>query len=175
MDITCQGENSFYIRGSKTVALNPPTGQRADIILRSRRTSGKSLVNGPGEYEIGEAVIDCLPAGGKDRQGLAFAIELDGVTVLFLDGPAGSLAEHDRRSIGRVDILLIDSADLAAVQVLARDLAPRVVIPFGANAAAMCSALGSGDIQPAPRFVWNAGTVPKAALLKTPRPRKRAA
>ncbi|HZU12548.1 MAG TPA: MBL fold metallo-hydrolase [Chloroflexota bacterium] len=174
MDITYAGDASFLLRGEGTVAINPTAKSDAAIRLFSSRQRGKKLIiNGPGEYEIGDVLITTVPAGnGK----LAHAVDLDGIRVLHLPDAGTSFDDQTLRDIGRVDILILHADDVAAVGRAINDLVPRTVVPYGAYASQVCVLTGVKDAESLTRFTWNGMTSPpKAVLLRVPGSRRRAA
>jgi hypothetical protein len=167
MEITYAGANSFVLKGERTVVINPSAStERADIPLYTRRQKSKKLlINGPGEYEIGGVLVTSVALGDD----LVHAVEVDGINVLHLTGDARKLTDRDLSAIGKVDILLVEAAELKQAQNAVSDLTPRVVIPFGAHAAEVCATSGVKDAQPQARFTWNGVTAPaRAMLLKEP-------
>lgn len=172
MEITYAGANSFLLKGERTIAINPTAaGERGHIALYTRRQKSKKLlINGPGEYEVGGVLVTSVALGEE----IAHAVEVDGINVLHLTGDARKLSERDLTSIGKVDVLLVDTADVKQAENAVSDLVPRVVIPFGAHAAEICATAGVKDAQPQARFSWNGvAASTKAVLLKAPA-RKRA-
>lgn len=174
MDITYAGDDSFLLRGEVTVAINPTAKADARIRLFSdRRREKKLIVNGPGEYEIGDVLITTVPVG-KGR--LAHAMDLGGIRVLHLPDARTAFDDRTLLEIGRVDILLLAADDLAAAGRVIGDLAPRAVLPYGPFADQVCALVGVKDAEPQPRFNWNGVTaLPKATLLKVPGTRRRSA
>jgi hypothetical protein len=86
------------------------------------------------------------------------------------------LTEREVLALGKIDVLLLPADDLRAAQSLVTDLVPRVVIPFGANAAELCAALGVPGATLESRFAWNGtAATPRAVLLKPVAARRRAA
>jgi hypothetical protein len=170
MEITYGGAASFTLRGTRTVSIDAGT---QDIALFTRRQKNASMkINGPGEYEVGGVLITTLDQGGT----LLHVITLDDVTVAHISGDASKLSERDLEAVGRVDILLVRADDARAAGVAVTDLAPRVVIPFGAQSAAVVTTAGVKNPEPQPRFSWNgAGAPPKAVLLKEQTARRKAA
>lgn len=177
MEITYLSGASFQIKADRIVALNPPQGIAADVVLHSaRQNSSKHIVNGPGEYEISGVLIFTVEAGPKDSATLVHAIETGGVSIVHLGTPLHQLDKRALEALGRVDILLLNAEDLATAQEAVRDLEPRIVIPFGSRAPELCVALGVREPRAESRFSWNGLTTPpKAVLLKAPGARKRAA
>ncbi len=169
MEIIYGGGASFILRGSKSVSID---GGDADISLFTRRQKRAALkLNGPGEYEVGGVLITTLDSAGT----LMHSITLDDVNVVHLSG-SGSLTDRDLAAIGRTDVLLVRADDLRAAQAAVADLSPRVVIPFGTHAAALAASVGIKNPEPQRSFTWNgSGTPPKAALLKEPGARRKAA
>jgi hypothetical protein len=176
MEITYQGDASFLLTGDRSVAINPASASATDIVLQSWRHQGaKQIVNGPGEYEIGGALIVTIQPN-KQSPGLVHAINLDGLNVLHVNGSPCVLTEDDLTAIGKVDALIMTSDDVKAAEALAVDLSPRVLIPFGANAEQLCAMFGVREAPSQPRFAWNgSGVPPRAVLLKAQTTRKRPA
>jgi hypothetical protein len=169
MEITYAGDSAFKLAGSKIVTINNPTAGKGEISLFSRRQrSPRLLVNGPGEYEIGGVLIVTVPVGTGHAERWAHAIALDDSNIFFLEGEVEGLTETSLLAIGPVDVLIVQAEKLTETVKLAQDLAPRLVIPFGTHASAVCAALGVKDAAPASRLNLN-GKCPRAALLKAPR------
>jgi hypothetical protein len=170
MEITYGGKASFFLKGETSVVID---GSDASIKLyTTRQRSQKLKANGPGEYEIGGVLVTTLDVGGS----YAHAITLDEINVLHLSGDPSKLSTRDIESLGRIDILIVRADDARAAQSAIGDITPRVVIPFGNNAAEVASASGVKDAEPQNRFAWNGVvTPPKAVLLKEPAGKKKAA
>jgi hypothetical protein len=176
MEIIYHGDASFLLKAEPSVAINPTAAAGADIALHSeRRNARRLIVNGPGEYEIGGALIVTLRPD-KQASHCVHAVNLDGVNVLHSSQSSISLTDGDLTAIGKVDVLIIASDDLKAAEALAVDLSPRVLIPFGPNAEQLCAMLGAREAPAQARFAWNGtGNPPRAVLLKAQTaPRKRA-
>lgn len=174
MDISYAGGASFVIKGERTVVINPTgAAAKAHVVLHSERQRARKLiVNGPGEYEIGGVLIASVRSG----RSLAHAVEVNGINVVCLTGRCKDMDPSEMAALGRVDVLLVGADDLQAAREAVAALTPRVVIPFGTQAAEVCAAAGVKAVTPQPRFSWNGtGTPPKAVLLKAPGTRKRAA
>jgi beta-lactamase family protein len=166
MEITCTGDASFLLQGSRTVAINPQQAERGVITLFGRRQrSARLQINGPGEYEIGDVLIATVPIGPYSAQQWAHAVKLDEINVLYLDGDAEALTEEALLAIGPVDVLILAADKLPSAVKAAQDLTPRLVIPFGPHAAELCAALGVKDAAPVSRVNIN-GKAPRAVLLK---------
>jgi hypothetical protein len=170
MEIIYSGKASFTVRGEKSVSID---GGEADITLFTRRQKKPSLkINGPGEYEVGGVLITTLEQSGA----LLHVITLDDLNIAHVSSNTAGLTERDLTALGRIDVLLVQAADEKAAQAAIADLAPRVVIPFGPQAAAIAASLGVKNAEPQPRFNWNgSGAPPKAVLLREPSTRKKAA
>lgn len=177
MEITYYGGKSFVITANPIVAINPVESINGTVVLQAeRKRAAKLLVAGPGEYEIKGALITTVPAGEPRSELLAHAIGVDGLNVLFLQGPAGVLTGEALTSIGIIDVLIVDTVDARAAEQLARDLTPRVVVPYGDGAQKMVETLGVKDPEPIAKLAWDGiKSVPKAVLLKELKARKKAA
>lgn len=170
MEIVYGGKASFTLRGEKTVTVD---GSGGDIALHTMRQKNAGLkINGPGEYEVGGVLITSMEKDGT----LLHAIVLDDVNIAHIGGRGVSLTERELAACGRVDVLLVESSDARSAGALVADLAPRVVIPFGPNAAAVAASSGVKNAEPQPRFSWNGiSAPPRVVLLKEPAARKKAA
>lgn len=170
MEITYGGKASFTLRGEKSVSID---GGEADISLFTTRQKKTALkVNGPGEYEVGGVLITSLELSGT----LLYAITLDDINVAHISTGTAGLTERDLAALGRIDVLLVHADDQKTAQEAIADLSPRVVIPFGPEAAAIAASLGIKNPEPQSRFSWNGVTAPpKAVLLREPASRKKAA
>lgn len=177
MEINYAGGEGFLLRADQVVAINPTRGTKADIVLHGRRRNGRKLiVDGPGEYEIGGTLIATLQVGSGSDTALAHAVEIGGVNVVYLGHCPERLTAEHCDTLGRVDVLLVNTANLSAAERAVRDLAPRVVIPYGPHAAELCAAAGVKEARPEARFSWNGtGKAPKALLLRSPQKRTIAA
>lgn len=178
MEITYAGDASFRLKDTCTVAINPAEKAEAGTVTlyTERKAATKNLIAGPGEYEIAGALIATVPLGAPDSPHLAHAVNMDGTNVLHIGSRIQILDENAVTAIGRIDVLIVNADDLAIAQQTVSDLMPRVVVPFGSQAEALCAALGVKEPQPALRFTWSGtGMPPKAVLLKAPGRRKRAA
>lgn len=173
MEVSYLGGASFLLRDERAVAINPEKrGEKADISLHSaRKIRKKTIVDGPGEYEIGGVSIITAEVAGK----LAHSIGIGGLSVVHLDAVPAELDPATAEAMGRVDVLIVNAGNLKAAQSAMRILTPRVVVPYGAHAAEICQALGV-DTKAGLRWAWSgSGIPPKAVLLKAPSTRRRAA
>lgn len=169
MEIAYSGGNTFRIEAETPVILNPLQKVATGLIAlyTTRQRSPRQIVNGPGEYEISGVLIAVMPLGPAPDRRLAHVLTVDGMNVLFVDGPPAGLDVRARAEIGPVDILIINSEDVPDSLELIRELTPRVVLPFGAQAPVLCAALGVANAEPTLRFRATAKN-PKAVLLKAP-------
>ncbi len=173
MEVSYLGGASFLLKDERAVAINPEKrGEKADIILHSaRKIRKKTIVDGPGEYEIGGVSIITAEVAGK----LAHAIDIGGLNVVHLDAVPAELDPATAEAMGRVDVLIVNADDLKAAQSAMRILTPRAVVPYGAHAIEICKAAGV-DGKPSLRWAWSgSGVPPKAVLLKAPTLKRRAA
>ena len=178
MEITYLGNDAFRIRGERVITINSSRlSEPADIVLHSeRKPESKQIVNGPGEYEIGGVLILTIQTGSREAGRLAHSIDLGDLTIVHLGSQVEELDERSVAALGRVDVLLVSSQDLAAARCSIQDLEPRVIIPFGPRAGELCAACGIAEPPVENRFTWNGtSTAPKAVLLRTPASKRRAA
>lgn len=175
MEVTYLGGASFALQGERSVVINPPAGRKADLAVYSQRQRKKLIVNGPGEYEIGGVLVVSAELPVTGGRTLAHAITLDDLRIVHLGQGAPSVEAGGLEALGRVDILLVDSENIPAAVDVAKALTPRVVVPFGAGAEAVCRGLGI-EAKPEARLNWNGGgKVARAVLLKVPGTRRKAA
>src|SRR5579883_1802349 len=123
MDISYLGGASFILRGERVVAINP-TGQPlkgALSLYSTRQKDPKLIVNGPGEYEIGDVMILTLENRGAEPFTLIHAVDLDRLAIVHLGERAAGLTQAQIEALGRVDILLVDTANPKAAQVAVTD------------------------------------------------------
>lgn len=170
MQITWFGHSCFLIRGEKAAFLFDPfqageTGIKlpkieADAVLlthknfnyantavtipaRDRAQSGEVfVVDGPGEYEIGGAMIYGIPAFNDNQESrergrvTIYIVKIEGMTVCHLGGLGQKeLNENQIEKIGDVDVLFIPVGGIYTIgareaRLIINQIEPRVVIPM---------------------------------------------
>jgi hypothetical protein len=178
MEINYNGGSRFVIRGTKVVTIDPVEKQPKDVLAlyTTRHARPKSVVNGPGEYEIGGVLIGTVVVGEPRSKALAHAVTIDDLTLCVLGGNPELLEPRALDALGRIDVLLLGDASPEVAQKAISLLEPRVTLAGGEKALDVAAALGVKDAEPKPRFTWNGvSAVPRAVVLKTPARSKRAA
>lgn len=105
-------------------------------------SGGVFTVDGPGEYEIGGAMIYGIPAFHDNQEGrergrvTIYVVKMEGMTVCHL-GALGQkeLNENQIEKIGDVDVLFIPVGGIDAIgareaRLIVNQIEPRVVIPM---------------------------------------------
>ncbi len=139
MDITYLGGNTVKLSGKNLNVICDPSKStaaskslaKANVVSWSTEGLAKLddaiVLDLPGEYEVGGAMITGVPAGDTTM----FSFNIDGVNVV-VTGPVGGELSADRlEALGKVDALVIRVADHAAAAALVAKLEPAYVIPVG--------------------------------------------
>lgn len=155
-DIEYKGGNGVVITGKKTqVVLDPklsliglkdiPVKDAVVVATESRflvdDSGAKLVIEGPGEYEVGEVSIKGVKAtrhldtSADEQIATVYRLEIGDARVAIIGNIASKLSEDQLEAIGVVDIAIVpvggngytlDAVDAAAV---VRQVEPRVVIP----------------------------------------------
>ena len=165
MEITYLGHSSFRIKGKKYIVVTDPYGDEvgfkmprvtADIVTISHQhhdhnnitairgtTKRKDpfIVDGPGEYEIGDVSIFGIASyhhkssGGKRGENTIYLISFDGLRLAHLGDLGQKLNEAQLEQLNGVDILFTPVGgtftidDNEAVEVIGQ-IEPRIIIPM---------------------------------------------
>lgn len=156
-DIEYKGGNGVVIAAKKATAIIDPklsvvglkdlaTKDAIEIATEARLATNnpeaKLLVEGPGEYEIGEFSIRGASAtrhidtDADEAISTLYRIEIGDVRIALLGNIAGRLSEDQLEEIGVVDILIIPvggggyTLDATSAATLTRSVDPKVVIPI---------------------------------------------
>ena len=216
MDITWLGHSCFRLRGREVTIVTdpysrgagyPPLRVTGDIVSVSHphphhdsvdAVSGALArprrVDGPGEYEIGGAMITGV-ATFRDKQkgklhgkNTAFLFELDEFSVCHLGDLGHTLDPEQIDALKDADILLIPIGGhctidaVEAVEVVSQ-LEPKLVIPMHYStpglqldsAERFCRELAAPDSVPTARLTLTRSSLPEetqVALLSPPEPRR---
>ena len=200
MEITWLGYACFRLKGKNiTVIADPyPPGlgyaldkPSADIITVSHNhdnhsyispiTGEPKLINRPGEYEIGGALIIGISAfhdaenGATLGKNTIYAIEVDDVTVCHLGDLGHPLNSNQTEELGNIDVLLVPvgggtTISAAQAAALIRNIEPKVVIPMHYQTPTLTKELDSIDkflkemgltsIEPQPKLTINRSNLP---------------
>lgn len=216
MDITWLGHSCFRLRGRDvTVVTDPydrsipyaPLRLTADIVTVSHEHGHHSYseavqlpdrrlrrIDGPGEYEIGGAMITGVATGrdkhrGPDtRRNTAYLLAFDDLTVCHLGNLQDKLEAEQIDVLKGPDVLLIPvggntTVDAAQAVEVVSQLEPRLVIPmhFGTpglpieSADRFCRELAATETTPIPRLTVTRTTLPadtQVILLSPPEARR---
>lgn len=201
MEIVWYGHSCFRLndRGKATVVTDPfnhkvvgygPLKLRADVVTVSNEAPGHSfasvvkgkprLVNGPGEYEIGNVFITGVQTMPKKRssngkRNVLFVFDYDGVNVAHLGDLERELTQSEVEALGAVDVLLISVGGGAglnaakAAEVISL-LEPGIVIPMHyktkdsvlplASLEKFLKEMGLGKVEPEPSLKVTKTSVP---------------
>ncbi len=155
-DLEYKGGNGIVITGKKTQLVIDPNlsvvglkslsaKEAVEIATESRFAvnddAAKLHIEGPGEYEVGEASITGIPATrhldteADERLSTMYRISIGDVRLAVLGNVAPKLSEEQLEGIGVVDILVIPvggsgyTLDATAATAITRQIEPRVVVP----------------------------------------------
>ncbi|MHB8990131.1 MAG: MBL fold metallo-hydrolase [Chloroflexota bacterium] len=205
MEIIWLGHSCFRIKGKDVTILTDPFDRSsgynlgrvtADVVTVSHQAPDHSnvaevegnpkLVNGPGEYEIGGALItgvatrrDEGPSEGKLRN-TAYLIEIDDLTVCHLGDLGHILTPQQVEQMDSADVLLIPVGGVntigasKAAEVVSQ-IEPRIVIPMHYKTdvttlplepvSKFLREMGSPDLNPQPKLTVNKGSIPEETTL----------
>ncbi len=130
----------------KTVGL-PELKLRADIVTVSHKARGHShlsavsgsshVLDGPGEYEIGDVFINGIATFSKDKKSrnVLFVFELGGLAVAHLGDLQHVPAQKEMEALGEVNVLLVpvgggNSLNATQAAELVSLLEPNIVVPM---------------------------------------------
>lgn len=146
MEITNLGGGIIRLAGRKqTVIVGPkaPGKVAADVLALTQGSAeaqeGVMILDGPGEYEVGGALISGVAAQlHVDKDGLNgtnYVVQSDDVTVAVLANMAPGLSDAQLEAMGRIDVLIVPvggkglTLDAQAAAAIVNQVEPRVVIP----------------------------------------------
>ena len=159
MEIKWYGQSCFRIKGKNTVLVFDPytpgsTGYSmnnvsADAIAVShddptanydeKIEGSRKTINGPGEYEIGDAIIIGIDtardvASGTLRgRNTIFCAEIDEITVCHLGDLGHDLSSEQLDELGQIDVLMLPiggSLGIKSAIALVNKLQPLLVLPM---------------------------------------------
>ncbi|HJP81173.1 MAG TPA: MBL fold metallo-hydrolase [Candidatus Saccharimonadales bacterium] len=155
-DIEYKGANAVVITTKKSTAVidpnlslaggkNVPVKDAVEIATEDRfAVSGQSeqlLIEGPGEYEVGDFSIRGIAAQRHidtpqdEKVSTMYRIEVGEVRIAVLGNIAPKLTEDQQEAIGVIDILILPvggggyTLDATSAATIVRQLDPKVVIP----------------------------------------------
>jgi L-ascorbate metabolism protein UlaG (beta-lactamase superfamily) len=205
MEITSLGHAGFRLKGKETtIVIDPPSpefggslkGVTADIVCVTHSHPGHSyvrgiggtprLITGPGEYEIGGALITGLRTFHDDQHGAVrgantiYLIHLDDLVVCHLGDLGHTLSAAYQQEANGADILMIpvgghSTIDAATAVEVIGEIEPGIIIPMHYSApwlkvptggvpldpvSAFCQAMGVAESAPVPKLVVTRATMP---------------
>ncbi len=206
MEITWFGLSCFRLteRGKATVVTDPfdhqavgysPLKLRADIVSVSHEAPGhshlkgvkgaKHIIDGPGEFEIGEVFITAVRTKSKKKSrgssldaqpNTLFVFDYDGVTVAHLGDLASTPSQSEIDAMGTVNVVLVpvgggSSLNAAKASEVISMLEPGYVIPMHYKTDSVrlkldplskfLKEMGLGAVQPEPSLKVTASSVPE--------------
>lgn len=159
-EITWHGHACFTIKGRDVTVLMDPVpsssgydlgNPTADIVTVSHDHSGHSalekiqdgyrLINGPGEYEIQDVLIDGVQTyhdanqGKQSGKNTVYVVEIEDLVICHLGDIGHILTEKQVESIGAVDVLLVPAGggpiitQAQAAELIAQ-IEPSIIVPM---------------------------------------------
>lgn len=160
MEITYLGHSSFKLKGKQKTVVTDPYGEKvgkypkdieADIVTVSHdhfdhnaidKIKNKPFViNGPGEYEVGDVSVIGVSVFHDDKEGAErgrntiFVIELDGLRIAHLGDLGHKLTDAQLEEMGAIDVVLVPvggkyTIDSKIAKEVSGQIDPWVVIPM---------------------------------------------
>ncbi|MBT6068494.1 MBL fold metallo-hydrolase [Candidatus Peregrinibacteria bacterium] len=140
MDITYNGNTSFFIKGKKaSIALNPTQDMpKADVALLSKEGADVKagwVVDWPGEYEISEVLIHAISVPHGESKTTIFQFEIDEVKFLYLPDLDHVLGDEEIQQVGDADVVLLPvggngGLDAKTAAKVYEEIEPKMVIPM---------------------------------------------
>ncbi len=157
MEITWYGLSCFRITERKHAAIVtdpyhnklglPPLKLKSDVVTVSHNAKGhnyatavtnkRHILNGPGEYEIGNVFITGIVTANSDpnKRNIVFMFDFDGLTVAHLGDMQTVPKQTQIEALEQVNILLVpvgsgNSLNAAQASELVSMLEPNIVIPM---------------------------------------------
>lgn len=156
-DITYKGANCVVISTKKSTLVADPklslvglkdasVKDAVEVATEERfvvpSTDAKLIIDGPGEYEIGDFTLKAvsttrhIDAETAEQLATIYHIEVGDVRLALLGNIAAKLSEDQLEALGVVDILLLPvggggyTLDAVSATTLARQIEPKVVVPL---------------------------------------------
>lgn len=146
MEIIKLRESCFKIKGKKATMLVDPTCElknlRAHIVICASKNERSEFlfssttseikvkgepvtIFGPGEYEIKQARI----FGFREKGETVYKIEMDGLSILYLNRLPEKISEDKIERLGSVEILILPVSCGKAASFLVSQVDPLIVLP----------------------------------------------
>ena len=110
----------------------------ADIFIASSielkgDSSGKLLINNPGEFEAHGVMVQAVPGPGSDKIQF-FSVDAEGINIIFIESSAKNLAKKSLEQIGENNILITQVGDnLENLREYVDDFDPNILLPLTAK------------------------------------------
>lgn len=127
--------------GLKDLAVNDAVEVATEARFASNGANAKLLIEGPGEYEVGDFSIRGIPATrhidteADEKVATVYRIEVGEVRIALLGNVMGKLSEEQLEALGVVDVLILPvgggglTLDATSAASLVRLIDPKAVIP----------------------------------------------
>ncbi len=119
-----------------------PRSLNADLLIRTpgntvQINGNPFIIEGEGEYEYSQIFVYGIGEYGenKEKKKLIYRMEIEGISVVHLDGIQKELSDEVIENLQNVDILLVpigggDVLDVKTALMVINQIEPRVVIPM---------------------------------------------
>lgn len=205
MEISWLGHSCFRIRGRDVTILTdpfedvgwgyPPLTTQADVVTVSNDhphhagtgsvTVKRRVLQGPGEYEIGGAMIRGLRTRGEPpapARNTVYVIQLEELTLVHLGDLAGPLATEQLEHVKDADVLMVPvgggcTIDAAQATEVVAQIEPKIIVPmhYGTPATEgnlpldpvdrFCREIGAAETPPQPRLQVSVSSLPPAPMV----------
>ncbi len=146
MDISYYGGGSVKLSGRLLNIVNDPVeGKKlaADVVLYTatapKPVVGVMAIDGPGEYEVKEALITGVPTrlhvDAEGEEGTAYLVDIEGISVVVLGNVAPELTKTELEVLGGADVLIVPvggnglTLDATAAAQVVSQIEPKYVVP----------------------------------------------
>jgi len=200
MEIKWLGHSCFKIKGKNTTIITDPFPPEAgatlnkvsgDIVTVSHQHAAHSnvaaiggqprIIKGPGEYEIGDAIIIGITSYHDDSKGTqrgqntVYLIQMDELSICHLGDLGHTLEDSQMEELGIVDVLILPvgggtTIDASMASEIIRQLEPKAVIPMHYKGTAedelppeidkFLKEIGLNNILPQPKLVISKTSLP---------------
>lgn len=138
---TIVADPKLSIVGLKDVATKDAIELGTEARFLTNHPDAKLVIEGPGEYEIGDFSISGIPAqrhlDATDQQKLAtiYRIGINDIRIAVLGNIAPKLTEDELEGLGVIDVLIVPvggtgyTLDATSAATIVRQIQPKAVIP----------------------------------------------
>ena len=215
VEISWLGHACFRLRGREVTVLTdpfssdgwayPPLNASADVVTVSHDHPHHSslegvagsprVLRGPGEYEIGGAMVWGVRTHRKDGsdpprgRNVAFMVQIEGLTICHLGDIGAPLTADQLTQLQGSDVLLVPvgghcTVGAAEAAALVAQVEPRIVVPMHFatpetqghleldSAERFCKEMGATSLVPQTRLSVTAGSLPDEPTVHLLEPRR---